>query len=42
MPWEAVVGGNMGARAETVETRGEIAERVGQGGDATPVKDSIF
>lgn len=32
--------GAMEAGAETVETGGEVAERVGQGGEATPVKDS--
>lgn len=31
----------MEAGAETVETGGEVAERVGQGGEAIPVKDSI-
>lgn len=32
----------MEAGAETVETGGEVAERVGQGGEAIPVKDSIL
>lgn len=35
-----VVEGAMEAGAETVETGGEVAERVGQGGEAIPVKDS--
>lgn len=30
----------MEAGAETVEIGGEVAERVGQGGEAIPVKDS--
>lgn len=34
------VEGAMEAGAETVETGGEVAERVGQGGEAIPVKDS--
>lgn len=32
--------GVMEAGAETVEIEGEVAERVGQGGGAIPVKDS--
>lgn len=35
-----VAEGAMEAGAETVETGGEVAERVGQGGEAIPVKDS--
>lgn len=34
--------GAMEAGAEAVETGGEVAERVGQGGEANPVKDSTL
>lgn len=36
----AVAGADMEAGAETVETGGEEADRVGQGGEAIPVKES--
>lgn len=36
----AMAAAAMEAGAETVETGGEVADRVGQGGEARPVKDS--
>lgn len=36
----AVTAGDIEAGAETVETGGEVADKVGQEGEAIPVKDS--